>query len=73
MDERNKQEHRMKDTVRSQLEGGGELTIAAMDQYSRAEIGRKTYNFVRRCMRDPVLREKIETRAAEIRAAREGK
>ena len=55
------------------LQGGGELTIAAMDEYSRAEVGRKTYNFVRRCLRDPVLREKIEARAAEIRAAREGK
>lgn len=31
----------MKDKKRS--EPGGEATIAAMDEYSRAEIGRKTY------------------------------
>lgn len=48
---------------------GGEATVAAMDQYSRLEIGRKTYNFVRRCMRDPELRAKIKARAEEIRAA----
>ena len=48
--------------------GGGELTIGAMDEYSRAEIGRKTYRFVRRCMRDPVLRARIKARAAELRA-----
>lgn len=47
---------------------GGEATIAAMDEYQYAEIGRKTYRFVRQCMRDPVLREKIKARAAEIRA-----
>ena len=51
--------------------GGGELTIAAMDEYSRLEIGRKTYRFVRRCMRDPVLRAKIKARAAELRAEAE--
>lgn len=48
-------------------EPGGEATIAAMDQYSRQEIGRKTYNFVRRCMRDPVLRAAIKAMAAELR------
>lgn len=48
---------------------GGEATIAAMDECQYAEIGRKTYRFVRQCMRDPVLREKIKARAAEIRAA----
>lgn len=48
-------------------EGGGELAIAAMDKYSRRNIGRRTYRFVRQCMRDPVLREKIKARAAEIR------
>lgn len=47
---------------------GGEATIAAMDEYSRAEIGRKTYRFVRRCMKDPELRAKIQARAAELRA-----
>ena len=53
------------------VQAGGEATIAAMDDYQRAEIGRKTYNFVRRCMRDPVLREQIRKRAAELRAANE--
>ncbi|MBR4289082.1 MAG: hypothetical protein IKT52_00370 [Oscillospiraceae bacterium] len=48
---------------------GAEAAIAAMDEYSRAEIGRKTYRFVRRCMQDPALREKIKKRAAELRAA----
>lgn len=55
----------------SLLPGGGELTIAAMDEYSRAEIGRKTYRFVRRCMRDPELRAKIKARAAELQAEAE--
>lgn len=49
-------------------ESGGEAAIAAMDEYSRAEIGRKTYRFVRRCMRDPELRARIKARAAELRA-----
>lgn len=48
---------------------GGEATIAAMDEYSRAEIGRKTYRFVRRLMQNPEYREKIKARAAELRAA----
>lgn len=61
----------MKDKYYKCVDGGAELTIAAMDQYSRAEIGRKTYRFVRECMRDPVLRAKIKARAAEIRAAQE--
>lgn len=56
----------MKDKKRK--EPGGEATIAAMDEYSRAEIGRKTYRFVRRCMKDPILRAVIQARAAEIRA-----
>ena len=47
---------------------GGEATIAAMDEYSRAGIGRKTYRFVRRCMQDPELRARIKARAAELRA-----
>ena len=46
---------------------GGEAAIEAMDADSRLEIGRKTYRFVRRVMQDPVLREKIKARAAEIR------
>ena len=47
---------------------GGEAAIAAMDEYSRAEIGRKTYRFVRRCMQDPELRARIKARAAELLA-----
>ena len=56
----------MKDKKRK--EPGGEATIAAMDEYSRAEIGRKTYRFVRRCMQDPELRARIKARAAELQA-----
>lgn len=48
--------------------GGAEVTIAAMDEYSRAEIGRKTLCFVRRVMQDPVMKARIRARAAEIRA-----
>lgn len=47
--------------------GGAEVTIAAMDQYSYLEIGRKTYDFVRRMMRNPEYAEMINTRAAQIR------
>ena len=60
----------MKDKKRR--EPGGEATIAAMDEYSRAEIGRKTYRFVRRCMKDPELRARIKSRAAELRAEGSG-
>ena len=56
----------MKDKKRK--EPGGEAAIAAMDEYSRAEIGRKTYRFVRRCMQDPELRARIKARAAELQA-----
>ena len=48
---------------------GGELTVTAMDEYSRAEIGRKTYRFVRRIMQNPEIRAKVEARAAELREA----
>lgn len=51
------------------LKEGGEATIAAMDEYSRVEIGRKTYRFVRRLMQVPEYREKIKARAAELRAS----
>ena len=40
----------------------------ARAQFSPYGIGRKTYDFVRQCMQDPVLRERIKARAAEIRA-----
>ena len=50
------------------LPGGGELTISAMQHYEKAEIGRNTLCFVRRCMQNPDLRAQIKARAAEIRA-----
>lgn len=52
-------------------EGGGELTLAAMNEYQRMEIGRKTYRFCKSVMRDPVLRARVKARAAEIRAENE--
>lgn len=55
--------------VRLQLSGGGELTLEAMDEYQRLEVGRKTYNFVRSVMRNPEYRKMIQERAAQIRAA----
>ena len=57
------------DRVRSQISGGGELTIAAMDEYQYQEMGRKTYDFVRSVMRNPEMRAIIQARAAQIRAA----
>ena len=57
------------DRARAQLSGGGELTIAAMDEYQYHEIGRSTYNFVRSVMRNPELRKVIQERAAQLRAA----
>lgn len=53
-------------TPEKEMQGGAELTVAAMDKSARSAIGRKTYLFVRRCMQDPVLREKIKVLAAEI-------
>lgn len=49
-------------------EPGGELTIAGMDELDRMAIGRKTYRFVRRVMKNPELKALIQKRAAEIRA-----
>lgn len=49
---------------------GGEVTIAAMSDHSRAEIGRKTLRFVRQLKRNPEIWAKIQARAAEIRAAK---
>lgn len=53
--------------MKTTLSGGGELTIAAMDQYAYAEIGRKTYRFVRSMMQNPEYRAMIKARAAQIR------
>lgn len=58
--------------TRGFAEGGGELTIGAMDEDGRTEIGRKTFRFVQRVMRDPVLRAKIKARAEEIRREERG-
>lgn len=49
------------------IEGGMVEAVTAMSDAGRLEIGRKTYNFVRRCMQDPVLRERIKARAEELR------
>lgn len=57
------------DRARQQLPGGGELTIEAMDEHQRYEIGRSTYNFVRSVMQNPEMRRIIQERAAQIRAA----
>ena len=56
-----------KEKVKTTLSGGAELAIAAMDQYALAEIGRKTYRFVRRVMQNPEYSAKIKARAAQIR------
>ncbi len=48
-------------------EGGGELVIAAMPDWERLEIGRKTLLFARRVMKDPEMKKRIQARAAEIR------
>ena len=48
-------------------QGGAELTIAVMDQYARADIGRRTYRFAREAMRDPQIRAAVKARAQEIR------
>ncbi len=47
---------------------GAEAAVAVMSEGERLEIGRKTYRFVRRLMRDPEIRAKILARAAQIRA-----
>ena len=56
------------DKARAQLSGGGERALAAMNEDQLCEIGRTTYNFVRRMMRNPELRAVIQARAAQIRA-----
>lgn len=52
--------------------GGGALTISAMDEYSRLEIGRKTYDFVRRLMQNPEYKALIQAKVAEMQAASNG-
>lgn len=56
------------DKVRAQLSGGGELALAAMDEYQLLEAGRKVYECARSVMRNPVFRKMIQEEAAKIRA-----
>ena len=56
--------------VIGKLEAGGEAAIAAMDEYSYLEIGRKTYRFFRQIMRDPAMREQVKARTAQRQAMR---
>lgn len=49
--------------------GGAEVTIAAMDDVSRMNIGMSTYRFVRRMMQNPECKKLIRERAEQIRAA----
>ena len=56
------------DKARQQLSGGGELALEAMNENQTYEIGRSTYDFVRRMMRNPELRKVIQERAEQIRA-----
>lgn len=59
----------MYERIRRELPRGGELTLEAMDEYERMEMGRKTYEFCCRVLRqNPELREEIKKRAALIRA-----
>lgn len=50
-------------------DGGAEITIAAMTPIQRYNIGRSTYLFVRRLMRNPEYKALIKAKAAELRAA----
>lgn len=57
------------DRVREQLPGGGELTLETMDEYQRMEMGRKTYEFCCRVLRqNPELRAMIREMAVKMRA-----
>lgn len=57
------------DCIQIQTKTDAKLEIPnAQDQFSPYSIGRKTYNFVKSCMKDPDLRARIQARAAEIRA-----
>lgn len=49
--------------------GGGEETLAAMDEVQLENIGRSTYRFVKRLMQNPECRAKIKALAAEIKAS----
>ena len=49
--------------------GGGADVINTMDDVSLDNIGRETYRFVRRVMRDPVMRAQIRKMAAQMQEA----
>lgn len=55
------------DRARAQLSGGGELALAAMDEYQLLEVGRKVYECARGMMRNPTFRKMIQEEAARIR------
>lgn len=58
----------MTETVDIVTEGGGELTIAAMDEGQRREIGRKTYRFALRCRQNPEIWALVKAKEAQLRA-----
>ena len=64
----------MADLKRTQADWseGGEAALRAMSEESRMVMGQKTYDFVRRVMRNnPELRAIIKAKAAEMKASRE--
>ena len=50
-------------------DGGGELTIAAMDEDGRWNIGRKTYRFMWRLKQNPQYWQMVQDKLAQMRAA----
>lgn len=62
----------MADLKRTQVDWveGGEATLRAMPEDSYIAMGQKTYEFVRRVMRNnPELRAIIKAKAAELKAS----
>lgn len=49
-------------------EGGGALTIAAMDEYQLNDIGRKVYRGLLRMRQNPELWAKVKEKEAQLRA-----
>ena len=52
--------------------GGGADVIGTMDEVSLDNIGRETYRFVRRVMRNPVMKAQIREMVAEMQVAANG-
>lgn len=48
---------------------GAEAPLGNMDEHSLIEMGRKTYDFVRRVLRNPEYRRMVEERVAQKTAA----